>query len=180
MNEKYIIFEGVIEQGASSKLVVAINNFVLSGATKITILFSSLGGSIYEGFLIATVIQNSKVPIRVHATNHIDSVANVIFLSSKERTAESYSKFYLHGASIQGNFDEKALLEKLSEVRAQNTRIANFVHLNSSFSFKKVQDIMKAGTTLSAQEAHKHQMVSRIEHLEIPESAERVEIIYVN
>ncbi|MEO5646036.1 MAG: ATP-dependent Clp protease proteolytic subunit [Candidatus Paceibacterota bacterium] len=180
MDEKYIIFEGLIDQQASTKLVDAIKSLTNSGATKITILFSSLGGSIYEGFLIATLIQNSRIPIKIHATNHIDSIANVIFLSAKEKTAESHAKFYLHGAAIQGNFDEKALLEKLSEIRAQNTRIANFVSENSSIIFKKVQEMMKAGTTLSTQEAHKKQMVDRIEHLEIPAFAERIEIIYVN
>ena len=71
---------------------------------KITIFFSSLGGNIYDGFLLATLIQNSKVSIAIHAVNHIDSIANVVYLAAKERTAESHAKFYLHGASTQGEF----------------------------------------------------------------------------
>ncbi len=177
---KYIIFEGVVEQQASTRLAAAIEQLSQSGAEQIIILFSSLGGNIYEGFLLATIIQNSKVSIRIHATNHIDSIANVIFLAAKERTTESYAKFYLHGASVQGSFDEKGLKEKLSEVKAQNSRIANFVAENSSVSLKKVQEMMEAGTTISAQDAKKKAFVQNIEHLEIPEGTERVEIVYVN
>ena len=87
--EKFIIFEGMIDQQASQRLVGAINNASIQEPipSKITILFSSLGGNIYEGFLIASIIQNSKIPIAIHATNHVDSIANVIYLSSKDRSA---------------------------------------------------------------------------------------------
>ena len=124
--EKYIIFEGIIDQQATQRLCQAINNAStqLPVPNKINILFSSLGGNIYEGFLLASIIQNSKIPISIHATNHIDSIANVIFLSSKERTAESHAKFYLHGATTQGNFDEKALKDQLSSIKTNNSRIA--------------------------------------------------------
>src|SRR5260221_9244293 len=110
----YIIFAGIIEQNFGNRLVTAINNAKLATATKIIIFFSSLGGSIQEGFTIASVIQNSTIPIAIHANNNIDSIANVIYLSSKERTAESYAKFYLHGATAPSlPYDEKGLKEQL-------------------------------------------------------------------
>lgn len=182
MPEGYIIFEGNIDQQASLRLVNAIAQLTKPGIQKIIILFSSLGGSIYDGFLLATIIQNSKTPIAIHATNHIDSIANVIFLSAKERTAEAHAKFFLHGASVTGNLnlDEKGLKEKLLETKIQNGRIALFVAANSSVKIKKVQSMMEVGTTLSAQEALKHKILHSIEHKEIPLSAERVDVIYVN
>lgn len=180
--EKYIIFEGNIDQQASLQLVNAIQNATNQApqASKITIIFSSLGGNIYEGFLIASVIQNSRIPISIHAVNHIDSIANVIYLSAKERTAEAHAKFYLHGASTEGKFDEKALKEQLSSIKTNNSRIAHFVSANSSLSLRKVSALMEGGTTISAQDAHKFKIVQRIEHREIPPDAIRQEIIYVN
>ena len=179
---KYIIFEGTIDQQATLRLVNAINNAStqLPLPDKITIFFSSLGGSIYEGFLLASIIQNSKIPISIHATNHIDSIANVVYLSAKERTSESHAKFYLHGAATQGNFDEKALKEQLSSIKTNNSRIAYFVSENSKISFKKVQSMMESGTTISAQDALKHKIINQIIHKEIPIEAIREEIIYVN
>lgn len=180
--EKYIIFEGAIDQQATQRLVVAINNTSVQQPipTKINILFSSLGGNIYEGFLLASIIQNSKIPIAMHATNHIDSIANVIYLSSKERTAESHAKFYLHGAAAQGKFDEKALKDQISAIRTDNSRIAYYVSENSKIPLKKVQTMMRIGITISAQDALKYEIVNKIMHKEVPAEANREEIIYIN
>lgn len=178
--ESYIIFEGIIDQQASLRMVQSINQLSEEGAQEISIFFSSLGGNIYEGFVLATIIQNSKVPIKIHATNHIDSIANVIFMAAKERTAESHAKFYLHGAASEGKFDEKALREKLSELKTQNGRIASFVAEHSAVPFKKVQSMMRVGTTLSAQDALKFKIINKIEHREIPPGSKRLEIIYIN
>ena len=181
MNESYIIFEGAIDQQATLRLFQAIDKFTKSGSQKIVIFFSSLGGNIYEGFLLSTVIQNSRVPISIHATNHVDSIANVIFLSAKERTAEVHAKFYLHGASTpQLAFDERMLLDQLSAIKANNGRIANFISVNSALPLKKVQSMMKTGTTLSAQDALKYKMITESIHKEIPIQAPREEIIYIN
>lgn len=180
--EKFIIFEGNIDQQATQRLVAAIQSASIQEPpiTKITIIFSSLGGNIYDGFLLASIIQNSKIPIAMHATNHIDSIANVIYMSAKERTAESHAKFYLHGAAAQGNFDEKALKEQLSSIKTNNSRIAYFVSENSKMTFKKVQSMMESGTTISAQVALKYKIVNQIVHREIPIDAIREEIIYIN
>lgn len=181
MNESYIIFEGLIDQQATQRLFQAIDKLSKAGSQKIIIFFSSLGGSIYEGFLLSTIIQNSKVPIIMHATNHIDSIANVIFLSSAERTAEAHAKFYLHGASTaQATFDEKSLRDQLSAIRTNNARIAYFISENSAILLKRVQAMMKAGITISAQDAFKYKIVGQVIHKQIPTNATREEIIYIN
>ena len=180
MNETYIIFEGAIDQQATSRLFQSIDKLTKSGSQKIILFFSSLGGNIYEGFLLASIIQNSKVPVLIHATNHIDSIANVIYLSAKERTSESHAKFYLHGATAQGTFDEKGLKDQLSSIKTNNSRIAYYVSENSKLALKKVQGMMEVGTTISAQQAMKHGIVNRIAHTEIPADANREEIIYIN
>lgn len=179
--EHYIIFEGMIDQQATQRLVQAIQHGLSNPSiSKINIFFSSLGGNIYEGFILATLIQNSKIPICIHATNHIDSIGNVIYLSAAERIAESHAKFYLHGASVGGNFDEKALKEKLSELKTQNSRIAYFISENSNIALGKVQAMMRVGTTISAQEALRDGIVHQIAHRQIPPNVAREEIIYIN
>lgn len=177
----YIIFAGIIEQGFASRLVTAINKASTIGATKIIIFFSSLGGNIQEGFTIASVIQNSKIPVSIHANNNIDSIANVIYLSAKERTAESYAKFYLHGAATpQATFDEKGLREQMLSLKTENARIAQFVSENSRLNFKKVQAMMRAGTTMTAQQALECGIVQEVVHKEVPAGAALEEILAVN
>jgi len=179
--EFFIVFEGEIKQEPTLKLINAILAAINEGIyEKINIFFSSLGGSIYEGFIIANVIQNSKIPIAMHAVNHIDSIANVVFLAAKERTAESHAKFFLHGASVNlASADEGTLLEHLSSVRTHNSRIAYFISENSTIPLQKVQDLMRKRTTLSAQQALKEGIVSQIAHKEMNSTDPRNEIVYV-
>ena len=177
----YIIFAGLIETTFGNRLVTAINNANAAHATKIIIIFSSLGGNIQEGFTIASVIQNSPIPVTIHANNNIDSIANVIYLSAKERTAESYAKFYLHGATAPAiAYDEKGLKEQISALKTENARIAQFVSENSTLNFKQVQMMMKAGTTLTTQKALQCGIVQAINHREVPQGASKEEILFVN
>lgn len=180
--EYYIFFAGIIEQTFANRLVAAINNAIsIPNISKITIIFSSLGGSIQEGFTIASIIQNSKIPICIHANNNIDSIANVIYLSAKERTAESYAKFYLHGATAPAMaFDEKGLKEQALALKTENARIAQFVSENSILNFNKVQTMMRAGTTITAQKALESGIVQQIIHREMPTGSLREEIVIVN
>jgi len=177
--EYYVVFEGKIDQEATNRLYTAIQNGTKLNASKIVIFFSSLGGSIYEGFLLANVIQNSKVPILIHATNHIDSIANVIYLSAKERSAESHAKFYMHGSSAGGG-DIRELTDNLSAVETNNTRIAYYISENTDLKLDKVKSMMMAGTTISAQEALQYGITMQIIHREIPAGIAREEIIYIN
>lgn len=180
MGEYYIRFEGSITPDAASRLVDAMDRAKEMGAKKIILLFSSLGGSIYDGFLLATSIEHSKVPIQIHAVNHIDSIANVVYLSAPERTAESYAKFYMHGASTGiMTMDEPTLLDQLSSLRTNNSRIAHYVTEHSDLSLAKVRTLMRRGTTMSAQEALKYKLVHKIAHLTIKPDCPIEEIVFV-
>src|SRR3989344_8617535 len=145
------------------------------------ILFSSLGGNTQEGFTLATVIRNCPTPIAIHATNNIDSIANVIYLSAKERTAESYAKFYVHGANTTGTFDEKQLKEQSQAVKTETIRIAYYISENSNIGLPEVQSMMEAGTSLTAQEALQRGIVQGIKHMEIPpQDVLREDIVWIN
>ena len=182
----YIIFAGIIEPGFSNRLVVAINKATTLNAQKVFIFFSSLGGNIQEGFTIASVIQNSKIPVSIHANNNIDSIANVIYLSAKERTSESYAKFYLpwRAVTVPPNqpvsFDEKGLKEQLLSIKTENARIAQFISENSGVNFKKAQAMMRVGTTMTSQQALQYGIVKEIIHKEVPANAIKEEILTVN
>jgi len=177
----YIIFAGVIEPTFGNRLLQAILTAEQRGAQKINLLFSSLGGNTQEGFTLATAIRNSKIPVMIHATNNIDSIANVIYLSAKERTAESYAKFYIHGANTTGTFDEKQLREQSQAVKTETTRIAYYISENSNIGLPEVQSIMEAGTSLTAQEALQRGIVQGIKHMEIPaQGVLREDIVFIN
>lgn len=173
----YVLFDGEIKSENTTKLLRAIiYNAAIKQAAQIIIFFSSWGGSIYEGFKLATIIQNSKIPVVIHATSNIDSIANVIYLSAKERSAESHAKFYMHGSSAGGG-DIRQLNDSLSAVKTNNTRIAYFISENTKLKLDDVKLKMEAGTTISAQEALQCGIAHEIVHGEIPHGALREDII---
>jgi len=181
--EYYILFEGIIDQSNSKKLadaILAIATLNNPPIDKIHILMSSMGGNIYHGFSLAAIIKNSKVPVAIHATNEIDSIANVIFVAAKERTAESYAKFYMHGStSAPMGFDVKGLLEQLSSVKTHNSRTTHFMSENTGLPLEKIQKMMRVGASMSAQEALNLGWISAIVHKEVPVGALRYDIISI-
>ena len=104
----------------------------------------------------------------------------MIYLSAKERTAESYAKFYLHGANTNGTFDEKGLKEQMLSLKTENARIAQFISEITDLNFKKVQTMMRIGTTMTAQQALGCGIVKEVVHKEVPVGAMIEEIIFVN
>ena len=180
MTELYIVFEGGIDLSSTKQLHDALASSSEKGYTKINIIFSSGGGNIYLGFFLANAIQNSRVPVRIHANNRIDSIANIIYLSAKERTAESFARFYLHGASITlKDGYKKDFEEMVNSLQVENERTAQYVADNTGLPVEKVSGLMEKRGSLSAQEALGYGIVKSMAHLEIPHGAARVEIPYI-
>ncbi len=181
--EYYIVFQGPIEAKPSLDLVNALleanNN---DDVDHITLLLSSKGGSIYYGLNIATVIKNLKKPIRIHASNEINSIANIIYLSAKERSSESYAKFFLHGASIEGenlNFNLEDLKEQVSSIEVENIRLAKFIFEATGIPMEKIQEMMRIRKSLTAEQAFSAKIVLEVKEEIIPVNALRKNIIYV-
>ena len=180
MNELYIIFEGVIEQTSAKQLFDALLSANPQKHKKINLIFSSVGGNIYLGFFLANAIQNFKIPVRIHANNRIDSIANIIYLSVKERTAEAFARFYLHGASITiEDGYKKDFEEGVNSLKVENERIAQYIADNIGHSFEDVSKLMEDRGSKSAQEALEYGIVQSMGHLEIPSNSDRIEIPYI-
>lgn len=177
--ELYVIFDSIIKDEATQKLINTLKKAEEDDIENITIFFSSRGGDVNQGFLLASLIRNSKIPVIMHAINNIDSIANVIYLSAKQRSSESYAKFFLHSTSIGGTFDHKQLVEQLSSVKTGNKRIAQFIYENSNLSLNEARDKINKAKSLSAQEALNCGIVQEIISKEIPQNAKREEIIYI-
>ena len=180
--EYYILFQGPIEKESSLALINALLEANGNEKVKhITILFSSKGGSIYYGFDIATVIKNLEKQVRIHATNEVSSIANIIYLSTEERSAESYAKFFLHGASINGdmNLNLEDLKEQVSSIEVQNGRLAKFISEITGISLKDVKEMMSARKSLSDEVAFGANIVREVKEEKIPAGALRKDVIFV-
>lgn len=179
MNELFIVFEGEIDKISAKELYNAISSADPEKHNKINLIFSSTGGNIYLGFFLANTIQNSKIPVRIHANNFIASIANIIYLSAKERTAEAFASFYLHGASDTVSGYKKDLEERVNLLAVNNVRIAHYIADNTRLSVDEVSKLMEDRSSKSAQEMLKYDIVKLMSHLEIPPNSDRIDIPYI-
>ena len=136
--------------------------------------------SIYPGIYTSLSRQNFEIPIRIHANNRIDSIANIVYLSAKERTAEAFARFYLHGASASISGYKKDLEEAVNSLEVENERIAQYVADNTRLSIGEVSKMMEKRGSKSAQEALGFGIVKSITHLEIlPGETNRIDVPYI-
>lgn len=180
MDELYIVFEGEIDLESTKKLYNALTSADPHKYKFINLIFSSTGGSTYFGFFLANTIQNSQIPVRIHANNHIDSIANIIYLSTKERTAEVFARFYIHGALAKVIGYKKDLEEEVNSLKIENERIVQYIADNTDLSFEDIEKMMEERESISAPEALECGIVKSIEHIEIPPAGvDRIEIPYI-
>lgn len=167
MNELYIIFEGVIDTNSVEKIYDAILTADPQKHKRVNLVFSSGGGNIYLGFFLANFIKNFHIPFRIHANNRIDSIANIVYLSAKERTAETFARFYLHGASTTVEGYKKDFEEAVKSLSVDNERIAQYIADNILIPLDKVKELMENRDSKSSQEALEYGIVQSMVHLDI-------------
>jgi len=65
-------------------------------ASGLMVNISSSGGDLVAGFTAYHFLKSLPVPVYTHNLSNVESVANVIFLAGKKRTANPGSRFLLH------------------------------------------------------------------------------------
>ena len=92
----YLSFVGIIAFPWTQCLRNILCGFASQGVKKITILMSSPGGSIIEGFALYNLIRALPFECNMHNIGSIHSIANIVFLAGENRSAAKYSTFMLH------------------------------------------------------------------------------------
>jgi ATP-dependent protease ClpP protease subunit len=91
-----IVFSGSIYQNSTKLLRNVCCNAVNGGVTDLTILFSSDGGSIDDGFALYGFLRSLPLNLTIHNIGFVGSIANAVFLAAKTRLASPHSVFFFH------------------------------------------------------------------------------------
>lgn len=180
MKPLYIIFQAGVTPQSAGQLLGAITNAINNQFSEITIMISSPGGSVFDGMNIATLIKSSPVPITVHNVGQIDSIAGVIFSAGAKRLAQKNSSFLFHG--VMANFPgpsgltEQQLEERLATLKRDRENIAKNISDYSGVDYNSIDELMKKGAIISAEEAQKIGLVQEIQEANIPVGAQIITI----
>lgn len=128
----YISYYDVInDQKAKALMALCANVIAQQNPDRLYFLLSSTGGSVDAGVALFNYLRALPVPLVMHNTGSIDSIANVVFLGADERYANPNSSFLLHGMNWgfpQGaNLNWSALQETVSRYKADEARMSGII-----------------------------------------------------
>ena len=152
-----------------------IDEVKVSGSKDIELTINSGGGSVFDALAIYDFLKNSSYNVSVKIEGLAASAATIIALSGSELPVMSENSFFMiHNAwmpvvSMEGmNSDEirdyKEELEKQAELMDKiNLKLAKIYANSTGLELSTIQDMMKAETWLTAEEAKEYNFIGSIE-----------------
>lgn len=122
-------------------------------AKKITLSINSPGGSVFDGFAIMNALKASGAEINVSIIGIAASMASVIAMVGKTRTAPANAMVMVHNA-ISGIYGDAEDLRGVADVldKIDNSIVATYVATTGK-NEKDMRDLMAADTFMTASEA---------------------------
>ena len=152
-----------------------IDEVKVSGSKDIELTINSGGGSVFDALAIYDFLKNSSYNVSVKIEGLAASAATIIALSGSELPVMSENSFFMiHNAwmpvvSMAGmNSDEirdyKEELEKQAQLMDKiNLKLAKIYANSTGLGLETIQDMMKAETWLTAEEAKEYNFISSVE-----------------
>ena len=152
-----------------------IDEVKVSGSKDIELTINSGGGSVFDALAIYDFLKNSSYNVSVKIEGLAASAATIIALSGSELPVMSENSFFMiHNAwmpvvSMEGmNSDEirdyKEELEKQAQLMDKiNLKLAKIYANSTGLELSTIQDMMKAETWLTAEEAKEYNFIGSIE-----------------
>ena len=151
-----------------------IDEVKVSGSKDIELTINSGGGSVFDALAIYDFLKNSSYNVSVKIEGLAASAATIIALSGSELPVMSENSFFMiHNAwmpvvSMEGmNSDEirdyKEELEKQAQLMDKiNLKLAKIYANSTGLELSTIQDMMKAETWLTAEEAKEYNFIENV------------------
>jgi len=166
--EKAIRFLAQVNPQTSDQLFQAIDNLLRQGTTKIRLLLSTPGGSVFHGLSIHNYLKGLPVEVHTYNFGSVDSIGVVIFSAGSQRFTVPHSRFLIHSVKFningQASMDEKQLEEHLKGLQIDQMNIAKVIADTTGKSVETIIDAMNNRTTLSPLEAAEYGLVHEIKN----------------
>jgi ATP-dependent Clp protease protease subunit len=175
MPELYVRFMAPVIPQTTAQLLQVLDLATQQGITRLHLLISSPGGSVFHGLSIYNFLRG--VPFETYTYNFgsVDSIGVVIFCAGKKRLSVPHARFLLHPVqfNIQGmvSFDEKQLEEHLKGVRIDQENIARVIADTTGKTLHQIESDLHARTTLTATQAKDFGLVHEIQSTLFPAGA---------
>jgi ATP-dependent Clp protease protease subunit len=178
-NISYFSFIGGIDDATAGRIAMALNSAVNEGAQGVFLSFSSWGGLVTSGVFLHNHIRAIPIPITIHATGSVESIALVVFVAAQRRVCSQHSLFLTHPAEAPASAEGKTwerLKTTLDAASAEDQRIENILRERCSiddaiYSQRRFRDVH-----MTAQDALKFGITHSVEEFALPSGVRIVQI----
>lgn len=148
--------------------------------TKINLMMSSPGGSVFHGLSIYNYLKGAPIEVDTYNFGSVDSIGVVVFCAGAKRYSVPHARFLIHGVkfNIQGgaSFDEKEMEEHFKSLKIDQLNIAKVIADNCKKQTEEIEKDMNERTTLNPTEAKTYGLVHNVKSSLFPVDAE-IEVI---
>lgn len=172
MSQHYVSFSAEINPTTTEHLINGLANLHNNGATQVTLLFSTPGGSIMNGFNIYNVMRALPFELTIHNVGNVDSIGNVIFLGGAKRFAAPHSTFMFHGGGFDINgalrLTEPLLKDHLDSLTADHKRMGSVLEQHTTLTGEQVVALFEHASTKDAAWAENVGMIQAASEPKVP------------
>jgi len=147
----YISYYGNINKANTKTTMDTCANIIAQeNPSDLYFLFSSTGGSVDAGMALYNFLRALPVPVVMHNTGSVNSMANVVFLAADTRYAAPHSMFLLHGVTWtfgQGGQSWAQLQEAVSSFQADESRMVGIITSRTRITSGELTEFFHQGET---------------------------------
>ena len=175
----YFGFSGLIDSGSVTRIATALNHSVNNKYDGVYLAFSSLGGMIADGVFLYNHIRSLPIPVTIHATGNVASVAVTIFAGADTRLTSRHVLFMIHPATVPGSAEGMAwdrLQQLMDSAVAEEQRSENILRDRYSIPDELLAARRFREVHFAPEDAVKFGIAHRIEEFSFPRGCEMHQI----
>ena len=180
MSEPIIKFFAPVSEATIQKLMTAIDEKVAAGASRLTLLIATTGGSVFHGMAVYNYLKGLPLHITTHNFGSVDSIGVPMYCSGALRLCVPQARFLLHPITMNFSagavYEEMQLMEKLKSMRVDSDNFAAVVAANTQRTPRQILSAMRERVSLDPEDARGWGLVHEIRQELFPAGSEVISI----
>lgn len=126
-----------------------------TGADKLIIQISSLGGDVDMAIELFNFIRTLDCHVKMVNTSYVNSAAIIVFLAGDERICLPGSSFYVHAITKQlnGNYSAGVLIKEVREMNANTEKVSSLFEMRTKKNKSYWKRLMRKGQMITKDKA---------------------------
>ena len=157
-------------------------NCANANVTNVTLLLSTLGGSVVNGMNLYNVLRAMPFRLTTHNVGSVNSIGNIVFLAGERRYAVRQATFMFHGVGFDvprdSRLEEKMLKDRLESLMSDQNRIGDLICERTNISREQVASFFLNQTTVDAAGAAGHGVIDEVKDVNLPDGTPIISLVF--